>query len=266
MAGAYPDLLEDLAAEHDALDRILSSLDPAAWDTPTPAEGWAVRDQVSHLAFFDEAGRRAAVDPDRFAAEVADAADDLVGYVGAPLAKGRALAGEEVLAWWRRARSALVDAMAGLDPKARFPWYGPPMSAMSFVTARLMETWAHGQDVVDAVGADRPATARLRHVAHIGVRARPFSYAVRGRDVPDGDVHVALSPPDAGGAWTWGDPAVPDRVRGTALDFCLAVTQRRHVDDTELAIEGPLAQDWMAIAQAFASGPGTGRAPGQFPR
>jgi uncharacterized protein (TIGR03084 family) len=101
-------------------------------------------------------------------------------------------------------------------------------------------------------------------VAHIGVRARPFSYATRNRPVPDGAVYVALDPPGGGEAWTWGDEDAADRVTGPALDFCLVVTQRRHPDDTALVASGPLAEDWMEIAQAFAGPPGAGREPGQF--
>ncbi|MGH2755904.1 MAG: maleylpyruvate isomerase N-terminal domain-containing protein, partial [Actinomycetota bacterium] len=47
-------LREDLRAEHDELDRSLASLTDREWDEPTPAPGWSVRDQISHLAFFDE--------------------------------------------------------------------------------------------------------------------------------------------------------------------------------------------------------------------
>jgi uncharacterized protein (TIGR03084 family) len=138
------------------------------------------------------------------------------------------------------------------------------MAARSFATARLMETWAHGQDVADALGVRREPTDRLRHVAHIGVRARPFSYAVRGLDVPAGEVYVALDPPSGGEPWTWNDPTAPDRISGPALDFCLVVTQRRHPADTSLVVDGPLAAEWIAIAQAFAGPPGEGRRPGQF--
>jgi len=134
------------------------------------------------------------------------------------------------------------------------------MAARSFATARLMETWAHGQDVADALGVVRRPTARLRHVAHIGVRARPFSYAVRAMTVPTGDVRVELRGPD-GEKWSWGQPDAPDAVRGDAVDFCLLVTQRRHRDDVGLTVVGPLATEWMAIAQAYAGPPGPGRAP-----
>ena len=66
----------------------------------------------------------------------------------------------------------------------------------------------------------------------------------------------ALTAP-GGETWTWGDPASPDRVEGSALDFCLVVTQRRLLADTELTVTGDAAREWMAIAQAFAGGPTT---------
>jgi uncharacterized protein (TIGR03084 family) len=117
-----------------------------------------------------------------------------------------------------------------------------------------MEYWAHGQDVADAVGRQRQPTSRLRHICHLGVRTRGFSYTIRGLTPPDTDVHVRLTGPD-GDTWTWGDPAARDRVEGSAVDVCLVVTQRRVVDDTGLAVTGPAATEWMSIAQAFAGGP-----------
>jgi uncharacterized protein (TIGR03084 family) len=219
-----------------------------------------VRDQISHLAYFDGTALLAATDPDAFAVHLTAALDDLTAAMDEPVRRGREMAPDELLGWWRSGRAALLDALRGLDPSARLPWYGPPMAARSFATARLMETWAHGQDVVDALGAHRPATDRLRHIAHIGVRTRGFSYAVRNLSAPDGEVRVELTPPAGGEPWTWGEPS-DDVVRGPALDFCLVVTQRRHLDDTALEIDGPLARGWMEIAQAFAGPPGPGRAP-----
>ena len=137
------------------------------------------------------------------------------------------------------------------------------MALSSFATARLMETWAHGQDVADALGVRREPTSRLRHIAHIGVRTRGFAYALRDKPVPEGDVRVELDAPD-GSTWTWGSADAADRVTGPALDFCLVVTQRRHVADTAVKADGPLAEEWLSIAQAFAGSPGAGRRPGQF--
>jgi len=156
----------------------------------------------------------------------------------------------------------MFEAFAQLDLSQRVPWYGPPMSPASFVTARLLETWAHGQDIVDALDIARLPTPRLRHVAHIGVRARRNSYAARGLEMPAGDVRVVLTGP-GGERWSWNEDAA-DGVSGDAMDFCLVVTQRRHPADTGLVIDGPLAEEWMSIAQAFAGPPGKGRAAGQF--
>ncbi|HEY5026297.1 MAG TPA: TIGR03084 family metal-binding protein [Acidimicrobiales bacterium] len=253
-------LLTDLEDEHADLEGLLVPLEEPAWGLATPAAGWAVRDQVSHVAFFDDAATMAILEPATFTAT----AEAALAATGDPmeehLRRGRALPGREVLAWWQGARRAMVAAAGGLDPRARVPWYGPPMGALSFVSARLMETWAHGQDVADALGVTRVPTARLRHIAHLGVRARPFSYVVRGLGVPDDAVHVELTGPSEE-RWEWDAEASSDLVRGSALDFCLVVTQRRHLSDTGLTVQGPLASQWLAIAQAFAGPPGTGRAP-----
>ena len=263
-----PDLagiLADLAAEHADLDRIVAPLDVAQWETATPAEGWAVRDQVSHLAYFDGEARRAIVDPEGFAAGLAEIAADPEGWMARTVEAGRRRSPEELLDGWRAERAALLEAASGVEPKARIAWYGPPMSALSFLSARLMETWIHGQDVVDALQVERQPTARLRHVAHIAVRARAFNYAQHGRALPEGEVRVELRAPD-GSLWAWGAEDAADRVSGEALDFCLLATQRRHLLDTDLVVEGPLAAEWMGIAQAFAGPPGPGRRPGQFPK
>ena len=256
-------ICDDLAAETADLVAILRSMSEPDWDQATPAEDWAVRDQVSHLAFFDETGTLAATDEDAFRAS-SKALMTATDPGAAGLTSGRAMTGADLLAWFERVRSEMIRVFRTLDPKARLPWYGPAMGARSFATARLMETWAHGQDVVDTVGAKREPTARLKHVAHIGVGARPFSYMTNRRTMPEGDVGVRLHAPD-GSLWTWNDAAAVDNVvEGDALEFCLVVTQRRNIADTGLIVRGPLAEDWIPIAQAFAGAPGSGRTKGQF--
>jgi uncharacterized protein (TIGR03084 family) len=163
--------------------------------------------------------------------------------------------------YWRRERKALVDALAAKGPKDRVPWVGPTMSARSKATARIMETWAHGQDVYDALGLERTATDRLKHVAHIGVTTFGWSHVNRGLEVPDTAVRVELDSP-SGQLWTWGPEDAPESIKGQAQDFCLVVVQRRHVDDTQLEVKGDVARNWMLIAQAFAGPPVTGPEPG----
>jgi uncharacterized protein (TIGR03084 family) len=251
-------LAADLAAESAVTRVLVAGLDEAGWHTPTPAAGWDIADQISHLAYFDEVTVRSAVDPRGFEAELAAARDGV--NPDAIAARFRDRTGAQLLAWFDTARADLIGTFTGLDPRARLPWFGPAMSAASSLTARIMETWAHTQDIADALGVTREATDRLRHVAHIGVGARGFSYAVRGMTPPEVPVRVELTPPSGTGpAWTWGPEAAGDRVTGPALDFCLLVTQRRHRDDLALAIEGPAAAEWMTIAQAFAGEAGPGR-------
>ena len=256
-------LRTDLRAEQDALDEVVAKLEPGQWDEPTPAPGWSVRDQVSHLAFFDEQALLAASDPDEFL-ESLGRISSVEEYIDGPVERGRAMSSSDVLEWWRAARSAANDAFSRLDPSVRVPWFGPAMSPASFISARLMETWAHGQDIIDTFGMEREATGRLKHVAHLGVRARRNSYTATGQDMPDGDVRVELTGP-SGEIWTWNESST-DSVTGDAVDFCLVVTQRRHLDDTDLVVTGDLAGEWMRIAQAFAGPPGEGRKPGQFPK
>ncbi|SFP45851.1 TIGR03084 family protein [Geodermatophilus dictyosporus] len=260
MAVDLPALVADLAAESADLDRVLAALDGAAWATPTPAAGWDVADQVAHLAWFDEAATRAAVDPAGFRAEADALTAHGEGFVDVLAAAHRGRAPADLLAWWRAARREYLRVLGGLDPATSLPWYGPPMSAASSGTARLMETWAHGQDVVDAVGATREPTDRLRHVAHLGVATRGWSSRVHGEEPPDGPVRVELAVP-GGGTWTWGPADAADRVTGPALDFCLLVTQRRHRADLALRATGPAADHWLDVAQAFAGPPGAGRQP-----
>jgi uncharacterized protein (TIGR03084 family) len=262
MAVSMIELVEDLRAETLDLERLLAPLRPTGWETPTPAEGWAIRDQVSHLAWFDDAAVRAATTPEEFRAEAATA---LTGGLDTNdiAERHRSLAIPELHAWFRTARERLLDVLSGLDAKARIPWYGPDMSAVSFTTARLMETWAHGQDVADALGVARTPTDRLRHVVQIGVRALPYSFVVHGRPVPTEPVRVELALP-GGTPLALGPAEAADVVGGDALEFCLVVTQRRHRADVSLEVTGPVADEWLTIAQAFAGPPGAGRRPGQF--
>jgi uncharacterized protein (TIGR03084 family) len=251
-------LLEDLRAETTTLDTLLDLLDASEWDRPTPAAGWSVRDQVGHLAYFDEAMVTAVRAPARFRAEadalVAHGADHVAhateGYVG--------LAPSQVHEWFREARADLLEAFTGVGGERRIPWYGPPMSAATALTARLMETWAHGHDVAAATGQVPVPTDRLRHVAHLGVATFGFSFAVHGLAVPDRRPRVELTAP-SGGPWVWESPGSEELIRGTAEAFCLVVTQRRHVAETDLFVVGPVASRWLEIAQAFAGPPTTRR-------
>lgn len=254
------EVLDDLVAEQQALDEIVAPLPAEHWSLPTPSPRWSVADQIGHLAFFDSTAALAINDPRAFAAHrddlIASFADELA-VDDVTLGEFRELTPADQLAAWRRRRDALEAAGRTLTDDTRVEWYGPSMGAKSFLTARLMEVWAHGQDICDAVGATRAASDRLRHIAQLGVITRGWSYQVRGAAVPPVDIRVELGAP-SGATWAWGDPDATERISGPAEDFCLVVTQRRHIDDTALEVDGEHARDWMIKAQAFAGGPTDG--------
>ena len=251
-------LFDDLREEQGALDAMVADQPAPRWLTPTPSQGWDVADSVSHLCFFDEAATLALDDPEAFGLAAdgimrgRDGADDLV--------PGRTLTASELLARWRTARAALRAALSRADPRVRVPWFGPPMGVASFATARLMETWAHGQDVADALGLPSVVSPRLRHVCHIGVGARPYALQVNSLPAPTVPIRVEATAPD-GSVWTWGPADAADRVAGTALDVALVLTRRRHPADTAITVLGPAAIEWIAIAQSFAGRPGPIRPP-----
>ena len=254
-------VLDDIAVESDRLDDLVSPLDEPAWRTPTPADGWDVATSVAHLAWTDEVALLAATDKAGWDAVVLTALETAGSVVDDAALAGGAVPPAELLARWRTARSRLAGALAAHDPATRLPWFGPPMSPTSMATARFMETWAHGLDVADALGVAVEPHDRVRHVVHIGVRTRGFSFASNGLDAPTDEVRVELTAP-SGELWEYGDPGAPQRVAGPAWDFALLVTQRRHRSDLALTAEGHEADRWLDVAQAFAGPSGGGRTPG----
>ncbi|MEE2031263.1 TIGR03084 family metal-binding protein [Rhodococcus chondri] len=256
-------LIDDLEAEQMALDEIVATFGNDEWNRLTPAEGWTSRHQIAHLAFFDTAAEMSLTDPDAFAEQRRRADQDPDAYSVAVLEPLLELSSEQLLDTWRQGRRSLLHAFRSAPTGTRHPWYGPSMSLASMVTARLMETWAHGQDVADTAGTARAVTSRLGHIARIACLAFPFSFTNRGMSVPDTGVRVCLSVP-SGGAWEFGEEGLEDSVSGPIEDFCLVLTRRRHVADTDLIVTGPIAREWMTLGQAYAGPPGHGRTPGQF--
>ncbi|OLF06669.1 TIGR03084 family protein [Actinophytocola xinjiangensis] len=260
MTAPFEELLADLRDECAALDVVLAGLPAREWSRPTPARGWDVRDQVWHLGWFDGEAARACAEPEVYAEENARALRDVPAYAQDVVRRGREREPAEVLAHWREWSLRFRQAALAAGP-GRIAWHDTTMSVLSMVSARVMETWAHGQDVRDTFGLPAQETDRLRHVARLGVRALPYAFRAHGQAPPDAPVRVELDLP-SGAVVTFGPDGAEDRVTGRALDFCLVVTQRRHVDDAGLTVTGPVARRWLPIAQAFAGPPGSGRAPG----
>jgi uncharacterized protein (TIGR03084 family) len=257
MADSGP-MVADLRAESDDLDALVAPLAAERWAAPTPSVGWTVAHQIGHLLWTDRVALISVTDEAGFAEVLAGAMQDPVGFVDAGAEELAAAPPPELLSDWRATRQRLHDALLTAAEGRKLPWFGPPMSPASMATARLMETWAHGLDVADALGVKRPPTERLRSIAHLGVRTRDYAFAVNELAPPSEPFLVELRAP-AGDTWSWGPADAAQRVTGAAEDFCFLVTQRRPLNALDITAHGPDAQRWLEIAQAFAGPPGPGR-------
>ncbi len=259
-------LIDDLGDEVDALGEVVDTCDLEDLEQPTPARGWDVGDTLAHLAYFDAVAALTLEDEPAFVSRRDALVTSHLSSEGAPgespdVSWGRALEDRRaILERWRHESAALHATLVAHLPSLatrRLEWFGPPMGAATFISARLMEVWAHGLDVRAALGRplDEAVSHRLIHVCHLGVVTRQWSFTVHGRHDPGGPVRVELEAPD-GSTWSWGPPTAESSIRGTALDFALVVTQRRHPARTGLRAQGEPARAWLAVAQAFA-GPAT---------
>src|ERR1700761_1103788 len=216
---AVQQIVADLRAESDELDALAAPLAEDRWAAPTPAEGWTIAHQIGHLLWTDRGSLTSIIDEAAFAGLLETAAADPIGFVEAGANELAATPPAELLADWRLTRTRLHDALLTVPDGRKLPWFGPPMSAASMATARLMETWAHGLDGADSLGIKPPSTAPLRSIAHIGVRTRDFAFSINGLPPPADPFRVELRAPD-GSLWTWGPDDAAQQVTGTAEDFC----------------------------------------------
>jgi uncharacterized protein (TIGR03084 family) len=237
---------------------LVAPLDADRWSQPTPAPGWSVAHQIAHLLWTDRVALLSVTDEAEFAEVLTGAMQDPLGFVDAAAEELATTPPAELLSDWRATRERLHDALLTVDDGRKLPWFGPPMSAASMATARLMETWAHGLDIADALGVQRPPTERLHSIAHLGVRTRDYAFAVNELPPPSAPFLVELRAP-AGDTWSWGPADAAQRVTGGAEDFCFLITQRRALSTLDITAHGPDAQRWLEIAQAFAGPPGPGR-------
>ena len=241
----------DFLEESRALHALLEGRPDSDFDKVTLFKGWSINDVLRHLHFWNWMAELQLVDEVRLDAELAAVGTEgmrtrekglVTGAAGAPLLQ----------AWWAQAQKT-AQAFAGTDAKARLKWVGPSMSARSSITARLMETWAHGQEVYDVLGVEREDADRIRNVAVLGVKTYGWTYLVRKEEPPGPMPFVKLTAP-SGEVWTFGENDGANRIEGGATEFCQVVTQTRNVKDTALNVTGPVAEDWMSKAQCFAGG------------
>jgi uncharacterized protein (TIGR03084 family) len=258
------EISQDFKAEVDDLHGFLQTLKPEQWDLETGFMAWTPWDVVAHLHYFDLVSMASLQGEAVFAKERSALMQAIgAGRTNKQLARERfsGLDATGLLADWQATAHSLAQALGESAPKRRLPWFGPDMGVPMFTTARYMETWAHGQEIYDLVGATRVYTDRIKHIATIGVKTFGWTFVNRKQEPPGPPPYVRLEAP-SGAIWEWQEPSEEECVRGSAVDFCHVVTQGRNVADTALEVHGPVATQWMAIAQCFAGGPVDPPAPG----
>jgi uncharacterized protein (TIGR03084 family) len=255
----------DLRDEYEELDAFVSACSEQEWQQATPFYGWSIYDEIAHLCYSDSNAMLAMEDAVAFK----DHAQQLVAWMekenrlmaftyedmGKPTVT-------RLLSRWREVRTRLLQRAEAHDSKDRFPWYGAPMSNKSLLTARIMEVWAHGQDIYDTLKIDRKNSDRTRHIAQLGVATYPWSFVTNNQEPPKELPYIELKAL-SGELWCWGDKNSKDHVSGPAVDFCLLVTRRRHLQDLAMVSRGKAARAWLPIAQCFAGPPEPGPEPGE---
>lgn len=255
---------EDFWQETLTLATILDKLDDAQFATPTQFKGWTINDVLGHLHIFNYAAN--------LCLEAGNGFDAFIAPLRTALETGRSLlqaqddwldglCGRPLYATWLEGSEETARNFSKADPKARLRWVGPELSARSFISARQMETWAHGQEIFDSLGRIREDTDRIINIAHLGVTAYGWTFINRKMNAPEPAPYVRLATP-SGDLWEWNKPQEDNLVQGSATEFCQIVTQVRNVADTSIRTAGPTAERWMALAQCFAGAPTDPPAPG----
>ncbi len=254
----------DFRDESDALFALLEPLDERDWARETQFKAWTINDIIAHLHIGNYLADLSLNDSAAFTAfmkRLAVPAQPGARRLDATHAWLDGVRNRDLLLRWREFYGEMSGRFALADPKRRVKWVGPDMSVLSSITARLMETWAHGQAIYDLLGRERKDTDRIRNVAVIGINTFGWTFANRGLPVPVQRPYVRLAAP-SGATWEWGEPDPANGVEGSAVEFCQVVTQVRNIADTGLKVVGETAASWMSIAQCFAGPPESPPAPG----
>ena len=258
------EILSDLVAEQQHLDQFLQGIADRDWKKRTPAPGWTIQDQVSHLAYVETFAAEVLNEgPGRLETEKIGELDE---WTERGVAQGRGRRHQEIIEWWRFGRADVVDALSRMEATDRVPWVYGDMSARSFATMRLMETWAHGLDIKAAIlgritpipeedlGEDEEDpladTPRLRHIAWLGQRSLPFAFDLAGEAYPEQGIRVEVM-----GAkyqtWRFGPADTDQVIKGKAGDWCRVVCLRQDATDTSLKPIGEHAETALRVARAY---------------
>ena len=258
------ELANDFRNESETLFTLLEPLSDADYERATLFKGWTFNDILGHLHHGNILANLSLNDEVKFHKAYAKIkALRGAGAVGTEATSIilDGIRGRVLLRAWRDFYGPMSDRFSEADPKRRVKWVGPDMSVRSSITARLMETWSHGQAAFDLLGVERQNADRIKNVAVLGINTFGWTFTNRGQDVPESTPHVRLTGP-SGHIWEWNNPSEVERVEGSAVEFCQVVTQTRNIGDTALNVTGAIANKWMNVAQCFAGPPRTPPATG----
>jgi uncharacterized protein (TIGR03084 family) len=246
----------DFLDESKALCAQLALLSEVDFERPTLFKGWTINNIIRHLHVWNIAVDLSVRDEVAFGAFITAM---MAGVRGGKLPEFEAryldgLSGHALRNAWIERAEATAAAFSALDPKLRLKWVGPDMSALSSITARLMEAWAHGQAVYDVLGVERQDTDRIGNIARLGVNTWGFTWKNRRIEPPGQMPKLRLSAP-SGAVWEYGELSESGMISGSATEFCQVVTQCRNIADTALEVTGEVAHQWMSMAQCFAGPP-----------
>jgi uncharacterized protein (TIGR03084 family) len=256
-------VIADLTAEAAEVDALVADLAEAEFDTPTPAPGWPVRHQLGHLAFIFRIAGLSAAQPEAFVAMTKSLKGGFETAVNAALEDYIHDPAEVLLTRWRAEKDAGIKALAAVPGDQLVPWLVNPLPPYVLACAGMMELFGHGQDIADGLGVRPVRTDRIKHLVGFAVRVRDFGYEARNLKPPAEEFRFELTGP-SGALWAFGPEDATQRVTGSAEDFCLLVTRRRHRYDLDVRASGTLADQWLDVAQAYRGPAGAGRRPGQF--
>jgi uncharacterized protein (TIGR03084 family) len=254
----------DFRDESRALHALLQPLDERDFSLTTRFKNWTIDAIVAHLHFYNWMADLTLRDEPRFRSmldkiRALRAQGDTIVSATDRMLEG--LKGRALLEAWRAGFEAMAEGWSSADPRQRLAWVGPSMSARSSISARLMETWAHGQAIYDLLAVERDNADRIDNIVVMGVNTFGWTFSNRGLPVPEHPPYLSLTAP-SGAVWTYHDPSADSSIEGSAVEFCQVVTQVRNVADTRLAVRGEPATRWMAMAQCFAGPPSDPPAPG----
>ncbi len=240
------DILSDLVAEQQFLDQSLQRIPIKTWDMVTPSKPWTVRDTISHLADFEELGADSIAGGDRI--KRWQTASDLRPLRQEAIKKGRAMRPQDVIEWWRGGRAKVVEPLSHLSGDTRIEWIDGDMSARTFATFRLLETWMHGLDIYARLKIDGEDTRRIRHVCWLGWKTLPYAFKHAGEDYEP--IRIEVIGPGYS-RWIFGPDDTDQLIKGSASDWARIAVRRIDPAKTRLKVTGEYAEKALQVARAY---------------